>query len=119
MTLEAVLLLPVVLVTIMAVVQVALFAHASGLADAAAREGARALRLSGDREIGRERATTFLERHGAEIVLDPAVEAESRGGTASVEVSGHAVTLLPGVSFPVRGHSSGPVERFSPAGVAP
>ncbi len=119
MTLEAVLLLPVVLVTITAVVQVALFAHASGLADAAAREGARALRLSGESQIGRERATSFLERHGAEIVLDPIVDAGSWGGTASVEVSGHAVTLLPGLSFPVRGHSSGPVEDFTPVGVAP
>ncbi len=119
MTLEAVLLLPVVLVTIMAVVQVALFAHASGLADAAAREGVRAVRLSGEPESGRERAATFLKRHGAEIVLDPVVDAEAGTDTASVEVSGHAVTLVPGVSFPVRGHSSGPVEGFTPVGVAP
>ncbi len=68
-TLEAVLVLPVLLVTIVAIIQVALFAHAANLADAAAREGARSLRLSGHVDVGRERAMSFLRDHGSQVVL--------------------------------------------------
>jgi hypothetical protein len=118
-TLEAVLLFGVVIFTIMMVIQVALFAHASGLADAAAREGTRALRLSGAPKAGEEQAASFLRQHGAQVVLDPAVGAETRGGVGSVEVTGHAVTLIPGLSLPVRGFSSGPVEAFDPVGATP
>jgi hypothetical protein len=118
-TLEAVLLLPVVILTIMTVVQVALFAHASRLADAAAREGARTLRLSGAPEAGEERATSFLERHGSQVVLDPVVGAETRNGAGSVEVTGHAVAVIPGLSLSVRGFSSGRIEGFDPVGTAP
>ncbi|HVW35615.1 MAG TPA: TadE/TadG family type IV pilus assembly protein [Acidimicrobiia bacterium] len=112
-TLEAVLVLPVLLLSIMAVVQVALFAHASNLANTAAREGTRSLRLTGQDDTGRERAAEFLHDHGAQVVLEPAVVAGSRQGVASVDVSGRAVSLIPGLSFPVHGHSAGPIEAFT------
>jgi hypothetical protein len=118
-TLEAVLLFGVVIFTIMMVIQVALFAHASGLADAAAREGTRTLRLNGTRQAGEERAASFLRQHGAQVVLEPSVRAESHNGVGSVEVVGHAVTLIPGLSLPLRGFSSGPIEAFDAAGTAP
>jgi len=118
-TLEAVLVLPVLLLSIMAVVQVVLFAHASRLADAAAREGTRALRLSGQVASGRAQAELFLQQHGAQMVLEPVVGARSDGGLASVDVSGRAVTVLPGLSFPVHGHSAGPVEAFTAVKVTP
>ena len=118
-TLEAVLVLPVLLLSIMAIVQVVLFAHASRLADAAAREGTRALRLSGQVDDGRAGADGFLHQHGAQMVLEPVVRARSVGGLASVDVSGRAVAVLPGLSFPVHGHSAGPVEAFTAAKVTP
>jgi hypothetical protein len=118
-TLEAVLILPVLLISIMAIVQVALFAHASGLVDAAAREGTRSLRLSGQVDVGRERAMAFLRDHGAQVVLEPMVGAGSVRGVASVDVSGRAVSLLPGLSLPVHGHSAGPVEAFTAVTLAP
>jgi Flp pilus assembly protein TadG len=46
-SLEAVLLLPVLVVSLLAIVQTALFAHASAVADAAAREGTRTARRPG------------------------------------------------------------------------
>jgi Flp pilus assembly protein TadG len=118
-TLEAVLLLPVVILTIMTVVQVALFAHAAHLADAAAREGTRTLRLSGAVEAGKEHASTFLQRHGAQVVLDPVIAAEARDGVGSVEVAGHVAGVIPGLSLSVRGFSSGPLEGFDAVGATP
>jgi Flp pilus assembly protein TadG len=112
-TLEAVLIFPALIFTIMTVIQVALFAHAAGLVDAAAREGARAARLSGVADVGRQ-------RH--QVVLDQAVIADTHNGIAVVEVTGHATPILPGLSLPVHGYSAGPIEgfdAFSPTGVTP
>jgi hypothetical protein len=118
-TLEAVLVLPALLFTIMTIVQVALFAHAANLADASAREGTRSLRLTGQVDVGRQRAMDFLREHGAQIVLEPVVAAQAARGVASVDVSGRAVALLPGLSLPVHGHSTGPVEAFTAVTVMP
>jgi Flp pilus assembly protein TadG len=121
-TLEAVLIFPALIFTIMTVIQVALFAHAAGLVDAAAREGARAARLSGVADVGRQRAAEFLDRHGHQVVLDQAVIADTHNGIAVVEVTGHATPILPGLSLPVHGYSAGPIEgfdAFSPTGVTP
>lgn len=116
-SLEAVLILPVLVLSIMAIVQVVLFAHAARLADAAAREGTRALRLSGQVDNGRTRAEEFLQQHGTQMVLEPVIGARSVGDVASVDVSGRAVAVVPGLSFPVHGHSAGPIETFTAAKV--
>jgi len=113
-----VLLMPVLVVTLLAIVQTALFAHASGLAEAAAREGTRTARLTGDPGAGRQRASDFLAAHGAQVVLDPVVDASAGGGVASVRVSGRAVSLLPMFVLPITASSSGPVEVFTPFGAA-
>lgn len=118
-TLEAVLLLPVVILTIVAIVQVALFAHASRLTDAAAREGARTVRLTGETAAGKERAAAFLDRHGRQVVLRPEIGVKAEGAVASVEVTGHAVSLIPGLRLGVRGSSSGVIEGFSPVASGP
>jgi Flp pilus assembly protein TadG len=115
-SLEAVLVLPAVLVTLLVIIQVALVAHASHVADAAAREGARAVRLSGSAEAGRERAVRFLDRLGRDVVLDPEVTASAAGDSVAVEVTGRAATLLPGFDLGVSGRSSGTVERFDATG---
>ena len=114
-SLEAVLLMPILVATLMTIVQVALYAHASRLADAAAREGTRTVRLVGDAHAGRERAATFLATHGARIVLAPVVDAQATAGVASVIVRGQAVSVVPGVRLAVTARSSGPVEAFVPA----
>lgn len=117
-TLELVLVFPVVLLAIAVVVQAALWAHAVHVVDAAAREGARAARLSGDPADGRTRAEAFLGEHGRTVVLSPAVTTEVGRETAAVTVRGRAIPLLPGITLPLQAASSGPVERFVPA-VAP
>ena len=107
------LLVAVLLVTLLAIVQTALFAQASGLAEAAAREGTRTARLTGDPGAGRQRASDFLAAHGGQVVLDPVVEASAGGGVAVVRVSGRAVSLLPLLVLPITASSSGPVEAFT------
>lgn len=116
--LQVVLLFPVLLLAIMAVVQVALVAHADHVAEAAAEEGARAARLSGDAEAGRVRAEAFLERAGRDIVRDAVVTAHKTENRVFVEVRGRAFGLLPGAPSRVGATSAGPVERLVPA-VAP
>ena len=115
-SLEAVLLMPILVATLMIIVQVALYSYASRLADAAAREGTRTVRLAGDPDAGRERAAAFLSTHGARIVLAPVVDARATAGVASVMVSGQAVSVVPGLHLSVTARSSGPVEAFVPAG---
>lgn len=113
--LDLVLVFPAVLFALTALVQGAMWAHGLHVVDAAAREGARAARLSGDPRAGRVGAETFLHRYGAEAVRSPAVAADIKGGVARVAVRGRAVALLPGLTLPLQGASSGGVERFVPA----
>lgn len=117
--LELVVVFPIVLVTLLTVIQVALIAHATHVAQAAAREGARAARLSGESDVGRQRAEAFLARLGAEVVLQPAVTATVEGQSVAVEVRGRAVGLVPGVPLDVRATTVGPLERFVPARSTP
>jgi hypothetical protein len=111
-TLEAVLVLPAVIFTLLIVIQVALVGYAGHVADSAAREGARAARLSGQAHDGQTRAEAFLHRFGSTTVLDPHVDATATPSAVNVHVTGHAATLLPGFDLAVTGHSRGPVERF-------
>lgn len=113
--LELVLVFPAVLFALTALVQGALWAHGLHVVDAAAREGARAARLSGDPSTGRVGAETFLHRYGTDVVRSPSVTAGVTGGVARVAVRGRAVALLPGLTLPLQAASSGGVERFVPA----
>ena len=113
--LELVLVFPAVLFALTALVQGALWAHGLHVVDAAAREGARAARLSDDPGAGLVGAETFLHRYGADVVRSPAVAADIKGGVARVAVHGRAVALLPGLTLPLQASSSGEVERFVPA----
>lgn len=117
--LELVVLFPIVLVALLTVIQVALVAHATHVAQAAAREGARAARLSGEVEAGQRQAAAFLARLGAEVVLHPSVSATVQGQSVRVEIRGRAVGLVPGAPLDIRATSGGPLERFVPAGSGP
>lgn len=110
---EMVLILPAVILTLVAVVQVALYAHASNLVDSAAREGARSARLSGDLVSGEERAGAFLERFGDQMVSERRIETSRDGDTIAVRVTGKAPHLIPGMHLVVSGRSTGRIEQFT------
>ena len=110
---EAVLLTPVLLFLVMLVVQFGLWYHAEHVVQAAAQEGVRSARIEGSTaDAGRTRAIEFLRVSGPTIIQDPAVTASRDADTATVEVRGHAVTVVPGFSLPVSAKATSPVERF-------
>ena len=110
---ELVLATPVLLVCVLLVVQFGLWLHASHVATAAAQEGSRAVRLEGGTAAAGERvARDFLAAAGSQVVESPDVTAVRDPDAARVEVSGHAVGVVPGFRLPVRASSAGPVERF-------
>ncbi len=118
-TLEITVLFPVVLLLILGVVQGALYYHARDVALAAAADGLTAARSrTGSAEQGRRAAVAFLARAGGDDVLHAAqVSAARAGASATVTVTGRAVSLLPGLpGWSISQAASGPVERFTRAG---
>jgi Flp pilus assembly protein TadG len=118
-SLEITVLFPVVLLLVFAVVQGALYYHARNVALAAASDGLTAARArAGSSEEGRRAAASFLERAGGrDVLLDAQVAAVRSGATAEVTVSGHVMSLLPGLpGLSVSQTASGPVERFTRVG---
>jgi Flp pilus assembly protein TadG len=114
-TLELVLATPLLLLLLLAIVQFALWQHAVHVADAAAQEGARAARLQGGTaRAGAARTRQFLAQLSPTILTHPQIVARRDATTASVEVTGQALMLIPGLHLPVQLASQGQVEAFRP-----
>jgi hypothetical protein len=112
-------LFPAVLVATFGLIQGALYYHARDIALAAATDGLTAARSRmGTGDGGRRAAAAFLARAGGPDVLAGATVTSVRTGTtATVTVSGSAVSLVPGVSgWAVKQTASGHVERFTWSG---
>ncbi len=114
-TVELVLVFPLMFLCIMLVVQFGLWAHAEHVATAAAQEGARAARAEdGTSAAGEDRARALIAAAGSQVLLSPTVSASRGSDAVDVEVRGHAVSVVPGLSLPIRATAAGPVERFRP-----
>ena len=112
-TLETVLVMPLVLLLLAAVLQFALWYHASHVALAAAQDGVRAARVQGaTTAIGQVRAETELDQLGHDLVLGSQVTVTRDANVATADVSGWAPQLIPLVRLPIYQHASSPVERF-------
>jgi len=110
---EMVIVVPVLLLLIMTVVQFGLWYHAGHVVQAAAQEGVRTARsLDGTAEAGRERAQRFLAATAASLIHDPVVQASRDQEQASVEVSGTAVAVIPGLHLGVSARSVSVTESF-------
>ena len=114
---ELVLLTPLLMFVVFLVVQAALYMHARHVVLAAAQQGARLARaesLNDQTALDSARAGTYsyLQQLGADVVSDPTVDVTRAGGQATVRVSAHAVSILPGFTLRVVEVSSGPVEQF-------
>jgi Flp pilus assembly protein TadG len=114
---ELVLLTPLLMFVIFVVVQAALYMHARHVVLAAAQQGARLARTAAPNDqtaADSARAGTFSYLHqlGADIVSDPNVTVTRASGQATVRVTAHAVSIMPGVTLQVVETSSGPVEMF-------
>lgn len=107
-------LMPALIVWIMLTVQYGMWFHARQVANAAAAEATDATQIPGGTEDdGRAAAQSFLDQSGNldEIRID----VDRTTDRVTVEISGRAPQLVPGVSWTVTARAESPIERFIPA----
>ena len=112
-TVEAVLVIPVLMVLLLLAVQFALWAHASQVVHTAASEGdASARSYGGGSQLGEARARDVL-RASQSNVLGPAVQVTVLpGDEVTVTVRARAVSILPGIQLPVSATVAGSIQEF-------
>ncbi|MPY30115.1 pilus assembly protein [Streptomyces adustus] len=105
---------PFVLLATVAVIQASLWYYARQIALTAAREGATAARAyQSSPAAGASQARSVLERTAGDSLRGYSVAASSDGQRVRVEVSGMALSMIPGVSgLQVTQSASGPRERW-------
>jgi len=112
---ELVITAPLVLLILMAIVQFALWSHATHIAQAAAAQGLAASRVQGGTAAnGTAAARRVLDQLARGPLTDGNVSSERSIASASVRISGTATAVVPFVRLPVRAEAAGPVERFIP-----
>jgi Flp pilus assembly protein TadG len=114
---EAVLVIPVAMLLLLAVVQFALWANAAQVVQLAASEGDRAARTSGGNvAVGEARAEAVLSASGSGMTRISALVSLNPGGEAVTTVSARAVSILPWLVLPVSATQVGPVQEFRASG---
>jgi Flp pilus assembly protein TadG len=115
LSLGYVVLFPVFLLAIMTIVQASFWYLARQTALAAARQGVDAARAQhAAAGAGASAAMAFAQSAGSGYLLGPAASAAgSSARTIQIRVTGHVVSLLPGVSWAVSQVAQGPVEQFT------
>ncbi|MEU6260437.1 TadE/TadG family type IV pilus assembly protein [Streptomyces sp. NPDC047043] len=107
---------PFVLLATVAVIQASLWYYARQIALTAAREGASAARAyQASPANGAAQARDVLGRTAGDSLSGYSVVASSDGQRVRVQVTGTALSMIPGVSgLHVSQSASGPVERWTP-----
>jgi hypothetical protein len=117
MVVEAVLVIPVIMLILVTVIQFALWAHAAQVAQLAASEGDRAARSFGGGAVaGVSRSQAVLQGPGSDLSSSETVVVVMPGDLARTTVTGRAVSLLPGLSLPVSAVQIGPIQEFRSSG---
>lgn len=114
-SLQMVVLLPALFAVMFLGMQAALFYHARTVAIAAAEEGARAAGARGGTvAAGTKAAGDFVATAGGEGVLKSAAVSGSRTATtATVTITGQAMSVIPGWAWAITQSATMPVERLS------
>lgn len=116
---ELVIVTPLVLFLLLAIVQFALWSHATHVAQAAAAQGLAAARVQhGTAAGGSAAAQQVLDQLGSSPLTDTHIDTARGADAAWVHVSGHTVAVIPFLHLPVRAEATGPVERFVPSELA-
>ena len=103
--------MPALIFWMMLIVQYGLWFHARQVAGAAAAEATDATQIpGGTAEAGQAAAQSFLDQSGnlQQVVIDVDRSAE----IVTVQVTGTAPQLVPGISWTVTAKAESPVERF-------
>jgi hypothetical protein len=108
---ELVVATPLLLLLILSVAQFALWAHASHIARAAANSGVQTARAYGSTAgAGQQDATTVLDQLAGTVLTHRQVQAERGAATATVTVTGQAITVIPGLHLSVHVSVTAPRE---------
>jgi Flp pilus assembly protein TadG len=114
---EAVLVVPVLMLVLLVIVQFALWAHAAQVVQLAASEGDRVARTAGGGAgAGESRAQAVLSASGSGVNSASAVVSVLSGDQARIIVTGRAVAILPWLDLPVSATQVGPVQEFRTSG---
>jgi Flp pilus assembly protein TadG len=114
-TVELVIATPLLLLILLAIVQFALWSHATHIAQAAASQGLAAARVqNGTAAAGSASAQQMLDQLAQGPLTDASVSADRTATSASVRISGTATSVIPFLTLPVHAEAAGPVERFVP-----
>jgi Flp pilus assembly protein TadG len=110
---ELVVATPLLLLLILAVIQFAIYEHASEVAQATASQALAATRVAGGSTAsGQWEAQAILGSVGRGVLTNPGVSVTRDATAAQVTVTGSAEAVIPLIHLPVTATSSGPLERF-------
>ncbi|MEV0425128.1 TadE/TadG family type IV pilus assembly protein [Micromonospora sp. NPDC050495] len=113
---ELAVVMPLILVLLFGSIQVAVWFVARSTALNAAQTGVNAQRVvEAPPDAGRKRAAGFLSAAGDWLVgwQSPGPACTSTATEVTCTVTGRSLSVIPGVSFPVRQSAHGPVERWT------
>jgi Flp pilus assembly protein TadG len=112
--------MPVVLLLVMVVVQIALAFHARQVLTAAAQDAALAgTATHATPEDATATAQRAIDDAASGLVHDVHVQVAEVDGRLRVEVDGTVANVMPGVSFTVSGRGESPIEQFIPQAAGP
>ncbi len=112
---ELVIAIPLVLFMLLAIVQFALWSHATHIAQAAAAQGLAACRAQdGTVADGQTSAQQLLDELGRGPLTGTSVSVSRTADSASIQITGTASAVIPLLYLPVHAEAAGPVERFVP-----
>lgn len=114
-TLEAVIVIPVVVIITMLVVQYVLLWHARNVTEAAAQDAAQIARgYQAAASQGQSAATEYLHNTAGKLLDTFTVTVERGTDTVTVHVHARVTTVIPFGSYTVDESASAPVEKFEP-----
>lgn len=114
-TVEAVIVLPALLLALLVLVQIALWSHATHIAQAAASRALGVARLHGGTASGgAEAARRVLDRLADGPLTGAEVQVDKNHEEVSASVRGKATRVVPFLELPVHARAAGPVERVLP-----
>lgn len=112
-SLEMIILTPVLLLLMFAAIQIALNSHARNIALAAAQDAARADgAYQSAAGAGQDAATAFLAQTG-DGLGNPSVAISHTGTEVHATVTGHAISIVPFLSWTVTQSASSPIEQVT------
>ena len=114
-TVEFVIAVPVLMLMILFIIQAAVWMHATHAAQAAANRALDAAAAYGASATqGQTAGDQTLAALGGGVLKDPQVTVTRTATDVRVDITGTAVTIVPGIRWTVHVSAAGPVERFVP-----